>query len=233
MEPGVIFEDDSLIILDKPTGWIVNEVATSGETPVIQTWLKENFDYPASQSEEERSGVVHRLDKETSGVLIIAKTKDAFKNLQSQFKKRKIEKTYLALVHGKLEPEEETVKAPVGRLPWNRERFGVIPGGRKSETSYKVKDYYRKGKNYYSLVEFYPKTGRTHQIRIHAKYLGHPLVSDSFYAGRKRSRADRKWCPRLFLHATKISFTHPKKGEKVEFTSHLPKDLQQCLNSLR
>lgn len=233
MKPNIIFDDEIFLILDKPTGWIVNEVATSGETPVIQTWLKENFDYPVSQSREERSGVVHRLDKETSGVLIIAKTKDAFKNLQSQFKKRKIEKTYLALVHGKLEPEEETVKAPVGRLPWNRERFGVIPGGRKSETSYKVKDYYRKGKSEYSLVEFYPKTGRTHQIRIHAKYLDHPLVSDSSYAGRKRSRADRKWCPRLFLHAYKISFTHPEKGEKVEFTSDLPKDLQQCLNSLR
>lgn len=228
MEPKIIFEDGAILILDKPSGWIVNEAKTTGETPVVQSWLRENFDYGLIGSREERDGIVHRLDKETSGILIVAKTKKAFENLQKQFKDREVRKKYIALVHGRLEPEEGEIKAPVGRLPWRRDRFGILPGGREAFTNYKVHKYYKD----YTLLELFPKTGRTHQIRIHLKYVGHPIISDSFYAGRKTARKDRKWCPRLFLHASEISFSHPETFVKLSFKSEIPKDLEESLREL-
>lgn len=222
MEPKIIFKDESILVIDKPAGWIVNEAETTTNQPVVQTWLRESFKYPIVNTTSLRSGVVHRLDKETSGLLLIAKTKTALENLQAQFKGREVKKTYTALVHGKVEPKEGEIKTPVGRLPWRRDRFGVLPGGREAITYYKVYKYY----NGYTLLELFPKTGRTHQIRIHLKYIGHPIVSDEFYAGRKTARNDRKWCPRLFLHASKISFLHPKSGKRMEFASPLPSDLE-------
>lgn len=231
MEIAVIFEDDCLMVLDKPAGWIVNDSTTVGTNSVLEKWLS-NLDFPLSKNKEFRHGIVHRLDKETSGIILIAKTEDVFHFLQRQFKERKVKKVYIALLHGKLEPSEGFVNVPVGRLPWNRERFGVLPGARASYTDYKVVDYYLKGKDKYSLVNFYPETGRTHQIRIHAKYMQHSIVGDNFYAGRKISRHDRTWCPRLFLHAEKISFTHPKSLKEVSFESPLPPDLKSALKTL-
>ncbi len=235
-QPKVIFQDESLFVIDKPSGWIVNEATTTGNQLVLQSWLSK-MDYPLAGSREYRSGIVHRLDKETSGILLVAKTKDAFENLQKQFKERKVEKTYTALVHGKVEPEVGEIKAPVGRLPWRRDRFGVLPGGREAITKYKVLSIKylvsNKHKKEFSLLELYPKTGRTHQIRIHLKHLGHPIVSDEFYAGRKTARADRVWCPRLFLHASSIKFTHPISDQKLEFKSELASDLQEALHYIR
>ena len=232
MLPKIIYEDDSFFILDKPAGWIVNNAETTKDQPVIEKWLKKK-DYPLSGVNEYRSGIVHRLDKPTSGILIVAKTKRVFKALQAQFKERLVKKTYTALLHGKLVPREGWVNVPLGRLPWNRMRFGVLAGGRESKTKYKVVNFFEgENGNLYSLVEFYPKTGRTHQIRIHAKYLNHPIVSDDFYAGRKVSRDDKKWCKRLFLHASKISFKHPIEDKAVSFTSDLPNDLRSCVLKL-
>ncbi|MFH1863688.1 MAG: RluA family pseudouridine synthase [bacterium] len=234
-EPKIIFEDEFLLVIDKPSGWITNEADTAVGQPVVQTWLSKNLKYPISNNKLIRCGVVHRLDKETSGILLVAKTPEVFEYLQRQFKERNVEKSYVALVHGKVDPPAGGVgeiEAPVGRLPWRRDRFGVLAGGREAKTRYKVTRYYdTKGENY-SLVEFYPKTGRTHQIRIHAKYIGHPLVSDEFYAGRKTARKDRTWCPRLFLHAGSIKFSHPVKGELVEFDSGLSSDLLSVLKKL-
>jgi len=226
--PEIIFQDESFFVVDKPSGWITNEADTTTTQPVLQTFIRDNFDYPLKGDRETRDGIVHRLDKETSGILLVAKTKPAFENLQGQFKGREVEKSYIALLHGKVEPKEGVIKAEVGRLPWRRDRFGVLPGGRESETSYKVIEYYGN----YSLVEFTPKTGRTHQIRIHAKHIGHPIVGDEFYAGRKTSRADRAWCPRLFLHAASISFNNPVSGERVSFKSSLAEDLKSVLKSI-
>lgn len=238
MVPKIIFQDDFFLVMDKPAGWITNEADTTTNQPVVQTWLKKNLTYPISNIQYLRSGVVHRLDKETSGLLLVAKTENAFTELQNQFKQRVVKKTYTALVHGNVKPQKGNIKLTVGRLPWRRDRFGTVPDGRESETDYKVIGWYElEGskkphlKNY-SLVEFYPKTGRTHQIRIHAKYIGHPLVSDEFYAGRKTVREDRKWCPRLFLHASGISFRHPQKGERLEFASKLPEDLNLGISKL-
>ncbi|OGM21083.1 hypothetical protein A2714_02010 [Candidatus Woesebacteria bacterium RIFCSPHIGHO2_01_FULL_38_9] len=234
MEPKIIFEDDSILILDKPAGWIVNESETVGKNPVIQSWIKENFNFQIAKALEYRSGIVHRLDKETSGILVVAKTPSAFANLQSQFKERKVKKRYSALVHGIIEPKSGTISAPVGRLPWNRKRFGVLPGGREAATRYRVISNFQFpiSKEVFTLLELYPETGRTHQIRIHTKYLGHPIVSDEFYAGRKTSRRDRTWCKRLFLHATGITFYHPESKEAVSFQAKLPQDLASALNKI-
>lgn len=141
-------------------------------------------------------------------------------------------KTYLALLHGRLGSKKGEIEVPVGRLPWRRDRFGVLPGGRMSKSSFKVLREYNRGGESFSLVEARPETGRTHQIRIHFKYLGHPVVSDEFYAGRKTARADRKWCPRLFLHASAIDFFHPQRGQKVKFSIGLPDDLGSVLDTL-
>jgi 23S rRNA pseudouridine1911/1915/1917 synthase len=233
MEPKIIYQDGELLVLDKPGGWVVNAADTTGKTPVIQSWLDKNFDYPLIRKKDYRSGIVHRLDKETSGLLLVAKTPSSFKYLQLQFKSRLVEKTYKALLHGKLTPEKGVIRAPIGRLPWNRERFGVYPGGRQAETSYGVENYFAKDGQYFSLTNFKPKTGRTHQIRVHAKYLGHAIVSDPFYAGRKTSKIDRLWCPRLFLHAAAISFKHPIKGSSLKFECDLPEELKDVLSNLQ
>lgn len=231
-EPKVIFQDESIFVVDKPSGWITNEADTTTTQPVLQTWMCSNFQYPISNDQILRSGIVHRLDKETSGILIVAKTKDAFEKLQAEFKGREVQKTYTALLHGKVEPVEGKIEASVGRLPWRRDRFGVLPGGRESVSEYKVLKFYPADRGGYSLVEFHPKTGRTHQIRIHAKHIGHAVVADEFYAGRKTARNDRVWCPRLFLHASAIKFIHPATGEPVEFKSELPTDLQTALSKI-
>ncbi len=231
MEPKILYQDDLLFVIDKPSGWIVNEAATTKNQPVLQTWLKK-FDYPLKSDPESRYGIVHRLDKETSGVMLVAKTKEAFEKLQSEFKNREVQKTYTALLHGHLAPEVGRIEAEIGRLPWRRDRFGILPGGRNSLTDYKLIKFYKGDRGGYSLVEFFPKTGRTHQIRVHAKHLGHAIVSDEFYAGRKTARNDRKFCPRLFLHASEIKFVHPATGKLVKFESQLPEDLQKVLETL-
>jgi len=232
MEPTIIFQDSDLLVIEKPAGWITNEADTTRNVPVLQKWLKENLQYEISKNNELRSGIVHRLDKDTSGILLVAKNEEFMKFLQAQFKDRKVEKSYTALLHGKVEPNSGNIDAPVGRLPWNRERFGVLSGGRTAQSGYEVQDYYQKDKDLFSLVRFFPKTGRTHQLRIHAKHIGHPIVSDNFYAGRKTARNDKKWCPRLFLHAGNIAFNKPN-GERVEFESKLPNDLMSVLNDLK
>ncbi len=230
MEPKIIYEDESIFVIDKPAGWIVNEAATTKNQPVLQTWLRQ-FDYPLANDEEYRHGIVHRLDKETSGIMIVAKDKESFDKLQAEFKAREVQKTYIALVHGPIK-EAGKLEVPVGRLPWRRDRFGIVAGGRNSLTEYKPIKFYKGDRGGYTLTEFHPKTGRTHQIRIHCKYIGHAIVADEFYAGRKTARNDRKWCPRLFLHAKSIKFIHPVSEQSVEFEASLPKDLEKVLQNL-
>lgn len=268
MNPKIIFEDEELLVLDKPAGMIVNRSDTTTGEITLQDWvegylkiqstkhetrnksensnIKNGFEFRNSDFDFiARAGIVHRLDKETSGIILVAKTLEAFINLQSQFKERKVQKTYLALAHGKIEPVEGEINVAVGRLPWNRKRFGVVAEGRESKTLYKVLSimYYasEKGKEPLSLVELNPKTGRTHQIRVHLQYLKHPIFADPLYAGRKTSRDDRKLLSRVFLHASKISFFHPvsaktsadeaKTGELLSFESPLPEELQHFLSN--
>lgn len=237
MEPKIIFEDESILVIDKPAGMVVNKADTTKNVVTIQDWVEKNYQIiklPNCEFEDQpdfykRAGIVHRIDKETSGLLLIAKTPEAFENLQAQFKERKVKKKYLALVHGFLEQKEGTINGPIGRLPWNRERFGVFPEGREAKTNYKVitklSNYQIANCEDLTLVELAPETGRTHQIRVHMQFIGHPLVGDEFYAGRKTARDDRKWCPRVFLHASYLAFFHPVTGHLVEYACELPSEL--------
>ncbi len=258
MDIKILFEDSEILVLDKPAGMIVNKSdTTKGERTVqdfVEKYLKirnpkseirnksqiqnsngqNSFEFRDSNFEfARRAGIVHRLDKETSGILLVAKTLLAFTNLQAQFKERKVQKTYVALAHGKIEPKEREINVSVGRLPWNRKRFGVLSGGRESITHYRVISNFKfqisNSQQDLTLVEAYPKSGRTHQIRVHLQYIHHPIFSDSLYAGRKTSRNDRKLLPRVFLHASKISFMHPRINKLISFESPLPSDLQQFL----
>lgn len=219
-----IFEDDTLLVLDKPSGMDVE---------ALQAFVRDNFTFELSNVRDVyRNGLVHRLDKPTSGIIIFAKTKSAFENLQNQFTKRGVRKQYIALVHGEVKDIRGTINTPVGRLPWNRMRFGVFTGGRPAVTRYEVSGHYLKDAAPYTLVNLFPKTGRTHQLRVHLKSIGHAVVSDPLYAGRKTLREDLKWCPRMFLHASKIEFTNPTTDKKVSYESKLPADLQIALDKL-
>lgn len=230
--PKIILEDKYLLAINKPSGWIINESTNTGENPVLQDWLSKNFKYEIAKSKDLRSGIVHRLDKETSGVVLVAKDEETFHLLQKQFMQREVKKTYVALAHGKIEERQGSINEPVGRLPWKRTKFGVFEGGRQAQTEYKVLNYYKKDKEIFTFLELYPQTGRTHQIRVHLKHIGHPIVSDPLYAGRKVSRNDRTWCPRLFLHASKIVFNNPNTQKFQTAESELPPDLKSALKSL-
>lgn len=229
MKPEILFEDKSLLVLNKPAGWVINESETAHSNPILQGWIGERFDFETANSRELRSGIVHRLDKETSGIIIVAKTKKALEKLQAQFKNRTVKKTYTALVHGHVVPEKDHIDAPIGRLPWKRTKFGVWDGGRPAQTDYEVIKYF----DDFTLLNLYPKTGRTHQLRVHLKHFHHPIVGDYLYAGRKTAKADRKWCPRIFLHASEITFNHPVTGKNVNVKSDLPPALKVALHQLK
>lgn len=149
--PKIIFEDKSLLIIDKPAGMVVNRARTTKEK-TIQDWVSDYLKI-RGKGIGKRAGIVHRLDKETSGLLLIAKNQKAFENLQKQFKERKVEKRYLALVHGKVEPKEGMVEVPISRSPYNRKKFGVFLGGRPAKTKYKVKKYYTLNLKPFTLLE--------------------------------------------------------------------------------
>lgn len=233
LTPQVVFQDDLLLVLDKPAGMVVNRAETTKNEETVQDWLQKNLQFSISNSQLLRNGLVHRLDKETSGLLIIAKTEEAFFNLQQQFKERKVKKRYLALAHGKVEPKEGMIQAAISRSPFDRKKFGIFLGGREAKTNYKVEKYYHLGAEDYTFLELTPLTGRTHQIRVHLKFIGHPIAADEKYVGRKTLRKDLQWCPRLFLHAAGLSFLHPFSHQEVNLSSKLPSDLRLAMMKLK
>lgn len=243
----IIFQDQFLMIVNKPPGLIVTPTETDSNTTLSDILQK---DY---QIKINRGGIVHRLDKDTSGLILIAKNEQILESLQAQFKSRLVKKEYIALVHGFLE-KDGVITEPITRNPKNREKFIVSFDGKPATTKYKplkhlelsdkriAEDIYpdfskiqlRKLKTIryflFTLVLCQPQTGRTHQIRVHLKHLGFPIVSDEKYGGRKMVRLDKRWCPRQFLHAQKIEFTHPITSKLMSFEAPLPPDLQQTLN---
>jgi len=229
----LIFEDQDLLVLAKPAGQTVNRAETTANEITLQDELEK---YLGIKKSEEgiggRAGIVHRLDKETSGILVVAKTQEAFEKLQAQFKERTVDKEYLALVHGKTDPEGE-VRAPIDRHPKFRRRFEVVEGGRESTTGYHREALLNKEEESYSYLRVHPLTGRTHQIRVHLKHIGHPVVADPLYLSDKRLKEDLKLCPRLFLHAASLTFTHPSTGARMRFEADLPDDLRKALSSLK
>ncbi|HSW89552.1 MAG TPA: RluA family pseudouridine synthase [Patescibacteria group bacterium] len=256
LDKSILFEDDAIVVINKPAGWVVNRSQTQSEL-TVQDWFATkiaNYQQSTTNNQQtseygtpeeifaDRGGIVHRLDKDTSGVLLLAKTPDVLVELLRQFKERETEKTYIALVHGKLVPQEGIIKLPMDRSQNDPKKFAIVADGRESETRYSVVEYFpglpegispKKGKSYqgFSLVECYPKTGRTHQIRVHMAAIKHPLVGDSTYGGRKRITLDQEWCPRHFLHAKKLCFSHPVTNERLCIEAPLPEELQNALNS--
>ena len=213
----VIYEDGYLLVLNKPAGWVTLR-SRNKMTSSLQDFVERNFKIFVAG----RAGIVHRLDKDTCGLVIVAKNERVFQDLQKQFKKRQVKKVYWALICGRLSGEGE-IFAPVKRTDNKKLKFEVGVGGRQAETKFKVlKNVVLYGK-IFTLVEVRPKTGRTHQIRVHFKYLGHPIFGDKVYGGKESAKGP------MFLVAKGISFLHPVTGEKLKFSIDLPKDLEKIL----
>jgi 23S rRNA pseudouridine1911/1915/1917 synthase len=244
----ILFEDDSLIVVNKPAGLVSTPSDTSSE-PTLADILNQEHGVKL-----DRGGLVHRLDKDTSGIILAAKTQQAFDNLQQQFQDRTVKKEYQALIHGTMS-EPVKVDAPIDRNPGDREKFTVIEGGREAVTEFspikqltitneqltelfpdfsKIQMKKLSTIHYplFTLVACRPLTGRTHQIRVHLKYINLSLVGDDKYGGRKVVRLDHRWCPRQFLHAAKISFSHPATGQLMSLEAPLPEDLEKALSFL-
>ncbi len=221
----ILYEDDDVLIIDKPAGMVVHPAPGHSSGTLVNAILYHCPDLEGVGGVE-RPGIVHRLDKDTSGLILVAKNSRAHRELQRQFKEREIEKAYIALVEGHLQPKVGRIEAPIGRDKRHRKRMAVVRGGREAITEYTVIAYY----DDYTLVEARPLTGRTHQIRVHFAFIGHPLVGDTVYGRRKQKL--KPWLRRHFLHAHRIRFRLPRTGELVEFTSPLPKDLQAVLDRL-
>jgi 23S rRNA pseudouridine1911/1915/1917 synthase len=220
----IVYEDDDVVVIDKPAGLVVHPAAGHDRGTLVNALLGHSPDWEGIGGEV-RPGIVHRLDKDTSGLIVAAKHDRALQFLQEQFKARTIKKMYLALVEGVVEPREGIIDAPIGRSKADRKKMAVTREGRSARTRYRVRQIYRQPD--LTLVEAYPETGRTHQIRVHLAWLKHPLVGDEVY-GRQRSSVPVE---RHFLHAAALTLTLPN-GETRTFESKLPADLQHVLDQL-
>jgi 23S rRNA pseudouridine1911/1915/1917 synthase len=218
----IIYEDADLLVVNKPAGMTVHPAPGHPGHTLANAVLAH---FPKLKDEENtlRPGIVHRLDKDTSGLIIVAKNRAAQANLADQFKARTVKKSYLVLVKGRLTPETGIIEAVIGRDPRNRQRMAVVTKGREAKTAYRVVKYTGK----YSLLEIKPETGRTHQIRVHLAAIGYPVVGDATY-GVKNPHLSRQ-----FLHAGKLGFNLPSTGEWVEYESPLPEDLERALREIR
>lgn len=220
----IIYEDQHLLVLNKPAGMVVHPAPGHPNGTLVNALLAH---YPpiAHVGPTERAGIVHRLDKETSGVIVVAKEETTLEGLQEQFKNREIEKTYLALVHRRIQPPEGIIEVPIGRHSRHRQRMAAQAEGKYARTRYRAVRFFRK----HTLLELHPYTGRTHQIRVHLSWLGYPVVGDPVYGRRDQRLLE----DRHFLHAHQIRFVHPASGEKLAFEAPLPEDLRQVLDQLR
>ncbi|HVO43428.1 MAG TPA: RluA family pseudouridine synthase, partial [Aggregatilineales bacterium] len=227
----VIYEDSTVAAINKPAGMVVHPAAghTSG---TLVNAVRARWPQTAAVGEAGRSGIVHRLDKDTSGVILIAKTEPARRSLVSQFKKRLVAKRYLALVEGVPDTPTGEINAPIGRNPRQRKLMAIIRDGRAAVTFYKVLHVYAGGR--YSLLEITPKTGRTHQIRVHLAFIGHPVVGDTVYGRRKTKRQPDFVLKQHFLHAEALDFFAPgtRGKETIHVTAPLPDSLQKTLDHL-
>ncbi len=218
---NVIYEDDDLLVIDKPAGLTTHPAPGHPSHTLVNAVLARLPSLPDS-GDASRPGIVHRLDKDTSGLILVAKNSPALANLQNQFKARSVVKAYLVLVKGHLSPESGFIDAPIGRDPGNRKRMAVIDNGREARTQYRVVKYVGNC----SLLEIKPETGRTHQIRVHLGAIGYPVVGDKTY-GVKSPHLSRQ-----FVHACRLGFKLPSTDEYKEFTSELPPDLEQALKDI-
>ncbi len=240
----VVYEDADLLVIDKPAGLTVHPAPGHPSGTLVNAIL--GLGTTLSPGEAMRPGIVHRLDKDTSGLMVVAKNERAHQRLARQFVHRGVRKEYLALLEGRLRPEHGAIDAPIGRDSRFRQRMAVSEQGRPARTGYRVLEYL----DGYTLVLASLETGRTHQIRVHFAAIGHPVVGDPVYGHtairgpkaqrnggtaeqRSRGAALGAEVPRQFLHAHILGFDHPADGRRLEFESELPKDLQDALASVR
>lgn len=225
VEFGVVYEDDDIIVIDKPAGLVVHP-APGHWTGTLVHGLLHRDPRIGLINRVLRPGIVHRLDSTTSGLMVVARNSEALDRLILSFKSRSVEKRYLALVWGRPKNDRGSVDQPIGRDPGNRLRMAVVEDGRPSRTDYRVLVKFREG---FSLLECDLLTGRTHQIRVHMRHIGHPLVGDALYAPRKHPSFP---LDRVFLHSWKLTIPHPSDGRRMAFRSTLPGELSGILREL-
>lgn len=237
---NIIHEDDAVIVINKPAGMIVHPGAgvtggTLANAVAYHFGLEDTKIQNPKSKIQNRPGIVHRLDKDTSGLIVVAKSETAHENLSEQFRDRKVYKSYTALVHGVVKAVKGKIEEPIARDPRNRTRMGVVRGGRPALSIYKVKRSFER----FTLLDVEIKTGRTHQIRVHLSFINHPVVGDETYnGGRDKTVADVKVraaiskLGRVFLHAEQLGFYHPITNEWMKFSAPLPDELNQFLTLL-
>ena len=218
---NIVYEDKDLLVVDKPASMTVHPAPGNPKHTLVNAILAHFPDLPDG-GDSLRPGIVHRLDKDTSGLMLVAKNRQALNNLANQFKTRSVIKTYLVLVKGHLSPRKGFIEAPIGRDPHNRKRMAVVEKGRDSRTEYRVIKYVGDC----SLLEVRLETGRTHQIRVHLSAIGYPVVGDATYGVKS------PFVSRQFVHAHLLGFKLPSSGEYIEFKSELPPELEQALDKI-
>jgi 23S rRNA pseudouridine1911/1915/1917 synthase len=226
----IVHEDDTLVVVNKPAGLVIHPAAGI-HSGTLANALAYHFQQLPNASSV-RPGIVHRLDRDTSGLLVVAKTESALEDLSDQFRARTVYKSYVALVHGRMQSDSGRIEQPLARDPSNRTRMAVVRGGRSALSIYRVTRRF----NRFTLLDVELKTGRTHQIRVHLAWLKHPVIGDETYGGGRdntiqdpRLKAQIRNLGRHFLHAEKLAFTHPATDERVQFHSLLPPDLSNLL----
>src|SRR6266550_731093 len=230
----IIFEDDSLIVVNKPAGLVVHPAAGI-HSGTLANALAYHFQQLSTRAGDIRPGIVHRLDKDTSGLMVIAKNESTHEGLADQFRAREVYKSYVALVHGVVKQEAGRIEQPIARDPRTRIRMAVVRAGRGALSLYKVRRSFKS----FTLLDVELKTGRTHQIRVHLSWLKHPVVGDEVYGGGRdktvqdvRLRAAIRKLHRQFLHAERLGFRHPTSRESLQFVAPLPPELSQLLAEL-
>jgi 23S rRNA pseudouridine1911/1915/1917 synthase len=229
----IVYEDDVLAVVNKPAGLVVHPAAGT-PSGTLANALAYHFEQLPDRGANVRPGIVHRLDRDTSGLLVVAKTEAALENLSDQFRDRTVFKSYVALVHGRVSSSGK-IDQPLARDKSNRTRMAVVRGGRNALTLYRVREAFDR----FTLLDVELKTGRTHQIRVHLAWLKHPVVGDETYGGGRDNtipdpqlRARIRNLKRQFLHAAVLGFTHPVKQEFMKFESRLPEELTDVLDVL-
>ena len=232
----ILFEDEHLIGINKPPGLVVHP-ATSHRKSTLVHGLLHHCDHLADLGGPLRPGIVHRLDKDTSGIMVVAKNNSAYRHLSGQFKKKSIYKEYTALVYGHMRQSSGEFTAPIQRHPKNRKKMGIIAGGRDAFTSWWLEMMFGE----VSLVKVVIKTGRTHQIRVHFAHAQHPVVGDATYGGKKRVRSIENplvrgrlsKVRRQMLHARRLKLEHPATGERLDLSTPMPEDMSDLIAFLR
>lgn len=230
----IVHEDDDLVVVNKPAGLVVHPAA-GVPSGTLANALAYHFQQLSRQAGRVRPGIVHRLDRDTSGLLVVAKSESAHENLQDQFRARQVFKSYVALVHGRVKEEAGRIDQPLARDPSKRTRMAVVRGGRPSLSLYRARRRFER----FTLLDVEIKTGRTHQIRVHLAWLKHPVVSDEVYGGGRdktvpdaRVRSRIAALGRQFLHAEQLGFNHPRTNTQMRFTAPLPTTLEEFLEAL-